>query len=132
MTIYTDNGTLIQSVKLSSVVHISVCRITGNVAFSCGLSGVSVMNDKLDLLFSYPSAINATVARGVIFDSSGHLLVAEGSDDKIHIVDAATGKALKTVRSLEKGHQWCLASYNDTIVVCSTFPDQLLSIKYLE
>ena len=77
------------------------------------------------------ATINATIACDATFDSSGHLLIAEGSDDKIHNVDAATGgKALKTI--FRKGHQWCLTSYTDTIMVCTTFPDQLLSITYLE
>ena len=125
--LYTDTGTLVQVVELPLVENISVCRITGKVAFSRRSSGVSVMNDKLEHQFTIA---NRTFARAATFDSAGHLLIVQSSNDKIHIVDATTGKALKSIH-LGHGYPCSLVSYNDTMMVCTSSPDQLLSIKYL-
>ena len=135
LTLYTCTGTPVQTVTNipSKIQHISVCRATGNVALSCFDSGVSVLTDQLQTMFTYPTSGYKIDAWDATFDNGGRLLIADYYNKNVHIIDATTGQLQKIV-PVENGSPVCLgATYsNNYVVVCTFHPAQMISIKYLD
>ena len=134
VTVYTCTGDIVQTISTTqNVNHISVCRITGKVAFSCLREGVEVLvRDELQLqpLFKYPTSGDETYIQDATFDRVDHLLISDYWNKKIHIIDATTGHALQIV-TLDSGLPSCLAVNSlDSILVYTNEPEQILSIKY--
>lgn len=92
--------------------------------------GVSVLNDKLQPMFIYPTSDYERDVRDSTFDSAGHLLIVENNNN-IHIIDATTGDLEKIVPV--KDYPTCLTTYScDSVVMCSFFlVCRLVSMKYL-
>ena len=131
VTVYTCTGDIVQTISTTqNVNHISVCRITGKVAFSCLGAGVVVTNEQLQHLFKYPTSGDEIYIQDATFDRVGHLLISDYWNKKIHIIDATTGHSLQIV-SIDSGLPSCLAVNSlDSIVVCTNEPEQILSVKY--
>ena len=145
LTVYTSTGVIVETLTNMPVLiyHISVCRATGKLAFSCGDSGVSVWSgtDTLPLqpMFKYPTSgekipVHVHVnARDATFDNEGCLLIADMCNQKIHIIDATTGQFLKIVPIKNGLYPECITTHsNDSMLVCTSSPPQIVSIKYLD
>ena len=94
---YNRSGKVLQTVQtVDTSRNIAVCRSTGRVAIACE-EGVMVMDNRADRLhhmYTYPTTEASICAYDAAFDDEGRLLVPDYLNDKIYIVDAATGQTL--------------------------------------
>ena len=69
-----------------------------------------------------------------IFDHHGYLLVADSIENVgVHIVNAATGQHIQTIRRDDMGRARCLTIRKDGhVIVGISNPKRLLTFKYLE
>ena len=102
---YTLKGQVLKSSNVTQPVHISVCDITGNIVIAGCKSGAHILNKDLQSMFVYKGLTEQQstnkepfYCEDAVFDTEGHLVISDNSlNGEVHVVDAGTGKHLKTI-----------------------------------
>ena len=138
VTLYDKGGTILQTVTtVAPPTHIAVCRSTGKVALACWNSGVMVMENQsgrsLQHMYNFPTDGTTSNASNAEFDNTGHLLVTDFFGKKVYIADVATGNTLKViaVKDDDGNPEYVTTQKNGDLVLCTQYPNKLLTIKYL-
>ena len=137
---YTLSGDVLKEIDdVQDPLHISVCNITGNIVIAASDSGIQVMNKDFQTMFVFKGPKEKTPSRkafycyDAVFDTDGHILVGDKNNKEVHIVDANSGKHLKTINSDKFGDIRCLCFHKDHgLVVGTDSPNKLVFVKYMQ
>ena len=120
VTVYSAEFKKIKTVRYkgNEPRHIVVCRSTGRIGIACCHSGVLVLDSDFAELYRCPPDDTDIQSYDAIFDGYGHLLVSDWRRNKgVHIVNAATGQHLKTVKTNQIRRARCLTLNHDEHMV---------------
>ena len=102
---FNDTGTEIMNLSFkNNPQKLSVCRSTGRIAVVCEKGIVHVLDDKHQLMFKHELSANTDGGKQKMqnpihaaFNTSRHLLVADGRSPYVHAIDAVNGEPISTV-----------------------------------
>ena len=98
----------------------SVCGPTGKIVIAGDESGAHIITRDFKTLFVYKGTVerqssidNPFCCMDAVFDTEGHVLVSDCYNKEVHVVDAGTGKHLKTITSDIFGSIFSLCIHKD-------------------
>ena len=127
LCVYTEDGTVIRTMQLETPKHISVCANTGDIAVACLASGLHVVDQELVTKYRCTDIKNCTDA---VYDSCGHLLICD-CNRFVHVLEAVTGKHLKTIKFKDILVNILTLNHKGQLVVGTQKPEYIVFIDYL-